>query len=349
MQKTIWTMLVIASLSLLTVGCDNELDVAADWKEVAIVYGALNPNQTKNYVRIQKAFLDEKQGAFSFVNNQDSLYFDTLIVTITEQIKRSGDRDFSNTQSFNLVKVNGNDIGIPKDTGIFYSDENVLYELDAEIKPSMALTDYKYVLTVLNPRTGYVCIGETVSVGQAEVYSPINETGGTIYITASEGHFVIVKFQEGKFARAYRVDMDIRLEEYKLDNPSEVVTKTIKWPLVSLGNTKGLSGFKSAEYQISSSGFFSALSQNLEVDPTLGRRLVNFDFTFYGISDDFNTFLNVSEPSIGIVQKKPEFTNIENGLGIFASRNIRQYKDRNFNSIVVTALRQSELTKDLGF
>jgi hypothetical protein len=158
-----------------------------------------------------------------------------------------------------------------------------------------------------------------------------------------------VKFQEGKFARAYRVDMDIRIEEYKLDNPSEIVTKSIKWPLVNLGNTKGLSGFKSAEYQISSSGFFSALSQSLEVDPTVGRRLVNFDFTFYGISDDFNTFLSVSEPSISIVQKKPEFTNIENGLGIFASRNIRQYKDRNFNSIVVTALKQSELTRDLGF
>ena len=118
---------------------------------------------------------------------------------------------------------------------------------------------------------------------------------------------------------------------------------------MGLGNTKGLSGFKNAEYQISSSGFFGALSQNLEVDPTVGRRLVNFDFTFYGISDDFNTFLSVAEPSISIVQKKPEFTNIENGLGIFASRNIRQYKDRNFNSVVVSALKQSELTKDLGF
>jgi hypothetical protein len=343
MQKTIWTMLVIASLSLFTVGCDNELDVAADWKEVAIVYGALNPNQTKNYVRIQRAFLDEKQGAFSFVNNQDSLYFDTLNVSVDE---------FANgayTRTFNLIKVNGNDMGIIKDTGVFFSDENILYQLDGEIKASMFATDYEYRLNIKNPITGYECTATTSSVGQAEVYSPINETGGTIYITASDEHFVIVKFQEGKFAKAYRVDMDIRLEEFKLDNPSEVVTKTIKWPLVGLGNTKGLSGFKNAEYQISSSGFFSALSQNLEVDPTVGRRLVNFDFNFYGISDDFNTFLSVSEPSISIVQKKPEFTNIENGLGIFASRNIRQYKDRNFNSVVVSALKQSELTKDLGF
>ena len=273
-------MLAIAVISLLTVGCENELDVAAEWKEVAIVYGALNPNQTKNYVRIQRAFLDDKQGAFSFVNNQNSLYFDTLDVTITEQIKRNGENNFSTIQTYTLTKVNGNDVGIPKDTGIFYSDENILYELDAEIKPSMRLTDYKYILSVVNPRTGYVCRAETLSVGQAEVFSPINETGGTIYITASEGHFVIVKFQEGKHARAYRVDMDIYIEEFKLDNPTEVELKTIKWPLVSLGNTRSLEGFASAEYQISSAGFFSVLQQNLEVDPSIGRRLVNFDFTF---------------------------------------------------------------------
>ena len=336
-------MLAIAVISLLTVGCDNELDVAADWKEVAIVYGALNPNQTKNYVRIQRAFLDDKQGAFSFVNNQDSLYFDTLTVTVDEFVNNAYSRTFT------LKKVNGNDVGIAKDTGVFYNDKNILYELEGDIKASMFATDYEYRLNIKNPITGYECTATTPSVGQAEVFSPINETGGTIYITASEGHFVIVKFQEGKHARAYRVDMDIYIEEFKLDNPTEVELKTIKWPLVSLGNTKGLNGFASAEYQISSAGFFSALQQNLEVDPTVGRRLVNFDFTFYGISDDFNTFLSVSKPSITIVQKKPEFTNIENGLGIFASRNIRKYENRNFNSVVIGALKQSEQTSDLGF
>ena len=336
-------MMTLSILTLLTVGCDNELDVAADWEEVAIVYGALNPNQDVNYIRIQRAYLDDVQGAFAFSDNKDSLYFDTLNVTVDEYL------DGEYIQTFNLNKINGNDEGITKDTGIFYSDDNIIYRLEGDIKPSMFASDYEYRLTVRNPITGYVCTSTTPSVGQAEVFSPINETAGTIYITASEGHFVIVKFQEGIHARAYRVDMDIHYEEFKLSDPDQVVSKTVKWPLVGLGNTKSLDGFKNAEYQISSVGFFSALKQNIEVDPTLGRRLVNFDFTFYGISDDFNTFLSVASPSITIVQKKPEFTNIENGLGIFASRNIRQYEQRNFNSVVLGAIRQSELTENLGF
>ena len=36
--------------------------------------------------------------------------------------------------------------------------------------------------------------------------------------------------------------------------------------------------------------------------------------------DDLNTYMEVSAPSTGIVQEKPSFTNITNGIGIFSAR-----------------------------
>ena len=56
MQKTIWNLVLLVVTSTFFWGCDNEIDIAADWKETAVIYGALNPNQTKNYIRITRQF-----------------------------------------------------------------------------------------------------------------------------------------------------------------------------------------------------------------------------------------------------------------------------------------------------
>jgi hypothetical protein len=84
-------------------------------------------------------------------------------------------------------------------------------------------------------------------------------------------------------------------------------------------------------------------------DINIERKLVDFDLTFYGISDDFNTYLSVNKPSIGIVQKKPEFTNIENGIGLFASRNIASFENLSFHPSTIGLIQTNEKTKDLGF
>lgn len=343
MQKTIWTkaVLFIGILGLLS--CDNELDVAADWKEIAIVYGAINPSVDKNYVRIQRAYLDENTSALAFSSLKDSLYFDTLIVYVDE---------FQNgqfTQRMELSKVDGNLIGIPKDTGVFYSDENILYELNADIKASLFATDWSYRLTVQNPKNGYVATATATSLGDIQARSPISPTGGSVYISANQNHVVPVIFQEGKHARAYRVAMNVVIEETKISNPSEKEIKNLEWVMINSGETRELRGFNDANYKVLSAGFFAMLKSRLDIDETVERRLVSYDLVFYGISDDFNTFLSVLQPSTTIVQKKPEFTNVDNGLGIFTSRNITIFDNRTFNATILPQVQSSPITAELGF
>ena len=115
MQKTTGFFLILVLIMSAITACDNEISVAANWEEVVIVYGTLNPEQAKNYVRIQRAYLDESIAALSFSNTQDSLYYDSLDVKIEEYTNGKL------TSVFTLSKVNGNDIGMPKDSGIFYS------------------------------------------------------------------------------------------------------------------------------------------------------------------------------------------------------------------------------------
>ena len=344
MQNTISVYLLTAAFLLPFSSCDNKLNVAADWEEVAVIYSALNPTDDTNYARIQRAFLDESQSAFKFLNDPDSLYFDTLEVYIEEY----SNGNFS--KKIDLRLIDGNDVGIEKDTGVFYSDTNPLYFTDEEIRPSTFTTDISYYITVTNPKTGYTCRSSTESVGQAEVYNPINNTSSrTIQPKSNDDNRVYVNFKEGKYVRAYTLDMTIRVEETDTSGAQKKEIKTVNWRMVNLGKTQRIQGFEDKIYLVPSVNFFSALSSQLEANPNIERRLVDYDLTFYGVSDDFNTYLSVSRPSIGIVQKKPEFTNVENGLGLFTSRYITRFENRIFDPSTVTEIQLSETTSNLNF
>jgi hypothetical protein len=68
-----------------------------------------------------------------------------------------------------------------------------------------------------------------------------------------------------------------------------------------------------------------------------------------GIGDDIYTYINVNEPSIGIVQKKPEFTNVVNGIGVFSSRLTNRILDREFDESTHMTITIHELTKPFNF
>jgi len=343
MQKQIRNYILLTAIFFTFCGCENELKVAADWEEIAVVYAALNPTQSKNYIRVQRAYLDEKRGALNFSNEQDSLYFEELDVTIFEY------RNETLTNTFILRKVDGDTLGMPKDTGVFYSDQNILYELNDPIKPSSYLTNYTYVITVRNPVTGYTTTAGTPSVGSPEVTEPINRSFSLINFNGSEDQTTLTRFQEGKWARAYTVEMVIYVEETQKDNPANKEMKEIVWRMVNLGRTKDLQSQSKATYLVPSIGFFTSLQGALLEDKTVERRLVNYDINFYGISDDFNTYLSVNKPSIGIIQKKPEYTNFDNGLGVFASRHIESFEGYTFPGNTLRHIQQSRFTEKLGF
>ncbi|MBK8876748.1 MAG: hypothetical protein IPN13_23830 [Bacteroidetes bacterium] len=49
--------------SMLFSACDNDIDLLAPYKEIGVVYGLINPKDTVQYVRIQRAFLGRRKCA----------------------------------------------------------------------------------------------------------------------------------------------------------------------------------------------------------------------------------------------------------------------------------------------
>ena len=66
--------------------------------------------------------------------------------------------------------------------------------------------------------------------------------------------------------------------------------------------------------------FFNYLSNNLEEDNTVTREFISLDLVITIGTSDLATYITLNAPFDGIVQERPTFSNINNGLGLFSSR-----------------------------
>jgi hypothetical protein len=78
----------------------------------------------------------------------------------------------------------------------------------------------------------------------------------------------------------------------------------------------------SMQSTIEGSKFFNFISSSLSNDTTsnLVRYFVDLDLVMTVGTENLNTYIKVNEPITGITQQRPQFTNINNGIGIFSSR-----------------------------
>jgi hypothetical protein len=60
---------------------------------------------------------------------------------------------------------------------------------------------------------------------------------------------------------------------------------------------------------------------NIPVNPNVMRKFKTCAFELVSGNLELDNYIQASTPSIGIVQKQSEYTNVSNGIGIFASRN----------------------------
>ena len=119
-MKKIWSICVIIAVLFSLQSCDNEVQLAAEWQDIPIVYGLISRQDTASYIRIQKAFLDPDGNALDAAQVADSLYYEGIDVSIQE---------VETGNLFDLVRVDGNLEGYPKEEGTFANDPNYLYKL----------------------------------------------------------------------------------------------------------------------------------------------------------------------------------------------------------------------------
>ena len=332
MSKLSYTYRVVLSAffaaTALLFSCKNELDINADWKETIVVYGMLNINDSVQYVRVTKAFLNKNTGALQVAKISDSLYLDSAVVTL-----RSSDNSFSDK----LTRV----WNIPKDSGLFANDINPLYRISTS--GGRALNAGKrYILEVFSPKSGNTVRAETNLVGVANILSPFRDSNSNFAITPE---FLTISLKAGQNSFAYDVKLDITYDEFPVSDTFKKTTKTATWNVLTnvsaLGNSNML-------YKIPRLAFLQYLRNTITADPGLYHRLKFAGMRVYGGNQLLSDYISVNEPSIGIVQKQAEFSNIQGGIGLFASRCIQRIDRVKFDGGSILFMRNNVETKPLN-
>ena len=85
-------LFVFLALSILT-ACDNEVDLNAEFEDTTVVYGFLNTSVDTQFIRINRAFLEDGKNAIELAQESDRLFYESLDVRLV-------DRSIGDTISF---------------------------------------------------------------------------------------------------------------------------------------------------------------------------------------------------------------------------------------------------------
>ncbi len=333
---------LLSFATILLSACSTDLDVKGNYKETMVVYGLLDQSQARQYIKVNKAFIGDGN-AFSYAQVKDSTqYAHTLTVTL---------KKLPNGPEYTLLP----DASVPKDPGIFYAPNqaNAIYSNNdgmGHTVPMVLDSSRQYLLTLRNSETGTVAYSTTgliSDIGNFTSPSYVSPSFQFILAGASTDNFKFsLKWNSGANARLYQTI--VRFNYYD-STATGNDTSHLDW-VFPTQTTNGLVGNEQMETDFYGQDYLRFIGNQLNGKPLpLARIALKTDMILIAGSDDLNTFIEVNAPSTGIVQDKPEFTNITNGLGIFSSRLNKAPYSKKLHSTTVDSLSGGRFTCHLKF
>jgi len=197
-------LLLPTCLLCLFTACEPKFDLNAPYKDVTVVYGILNYQDSIHYVKIYKGF--QSNDVYIDARNPDNIYYyDDINVALLES------KDGRSTGRRIPLKYTHD---FPRDAGIFYyEDERIIYYTTEEIKQGM---DYKIVIK--NNLTEKVTTGETPIVDDFKI-----TTFGAVDMTALKG---TISFSKAEHAAGYEIHVNFLY--FEVDKNTNQVVKTGK-------------------------------------------------------------------------------------------------------------------------
>jgi hypothetical protein len=228
--------------------------------------------------------------------------------------------------------------GPKKDSGIFANNKNILWVTREKIYPNE-----EYEITVTNPLTKTKAVSTTQTVGGTKIRSPfIDQTN--VFSVGPE--YLTISYVAAPNAFAYDARFHVYYEEINTSDTNAKVSKMVTWRVVNnylVGNNT------TPMRQVPRLSFLQFLQSNITAAPNLKHRIKWVGLTLYAGNQTLVDYISVNEPSIGIVQKQAEFTNITGGYGLFASRSTSKVWGVPIDGASIVYLQKHELTKALNF
>ncbi len=305
---------IIALSALLFASCSNDIKILAPYKDVTVVYGLMDQGDSIHYFRINKAF-EGAGNAYTMAANYDSIYYP--VANISAVLQDSDATSGKIVNSFTLDTITT----IPLPAGTFPTKQLLYYTTAGgkKLNPS----DY-YNIVIKNTKTGKRISGSTLLLPDLDFTSPYNfAVATTLNISFDPQAPTTIVWNSSVNGRIYQ--MTIRFNYYEVNSTNDTTRYYLDWvfaPVVS----SSLAGGISLDYAFTVQGLYSLIQS--EIQPKLGvtRHVDYMSVIFTTGSDDLYTYVQLSQPSLGINQDVPSFTDVKNGIGLYTSRHVLNLK-----------------------
>ena len=327
--------------------CDSKLQVNAAWKDITVVYGLLNQNDTVHYLKITKAFLGEGNALMFATIPDSSNYPDKLDVKLEGWEKTSQyDSTLKQTILFDTITITNKEKGT--DSAIFYYPLQLVYKSAGFVHLNQ---NYLYKLSIKRKSTGKEITAQTPLVNKiTSIEQPHAYPAKASFIPGMVNQLVFTTVKGGK--RYQVVGRFYYLETSSTDTTSKyvdwVIFSDIKTDNTKGGETLSLTYPCDAFYTVIGNGIHADIANN-NLPGGLKRVAYKMEYIFTVAGDDLNTYMEVTEPSYTIVQERPPYTNIVNGIGLFSARYNQSVIQRSFGDQTIAELKVNPATSDLGF
>jgi hypothetical protein len=267
----------------------------------------LDKSDTAAYIKINKAFLDPTTSALTIAQIPDSLYYDELSVELQEY------NGSSLIKTIQLTKVDGNEEGFIKDTGIFAQSPNFLYKTKEKLNQSST-----YTLSITESDNSKQITASTPIIDDFSILRP----NSALKISMLPGLKYNVDWFSAKDGKIYDLVIRFYYTEFKFSDPNFKEEKYLDWTIFTDTRSNTTGGGVEMFHDIPCDNLYTFLSANISDDPDRYRQTKNADFNFSVGGEVLDTYNQVTIAQQGLTsgQALPTYTNIENGLGLFSTR-----------------------------
>lgn len=339
---------------LFTSACSTDIDINGEKKDVAVVYCILSTNSQYQYIKINRAFLGEGN-ALEFSTIPDSTLFNydlTVMLQETDNngivirdcvidtvnIYQSGGIFFEGFQPYYRAKINDY-YSIKYDTAGKIDRTDTLWLNPASV----------YKLTIIDPVKGNIYESSTSSIPWFTINQPNTGTPPNGFSTINLGadNVSTMEWKSAENGKLYDVAFEFTYYEVFDSNPGDTIVKSFSWPIGSV-KSSDLDGNETMTISYNNHDFYYLISTKADErdDVTRFPGLVKLSITVGG--EELSTYIDINQPSGSIIQERPTYSNISNGIGLFSSKFIRTHYYQLGNSSVDT-LRYGRYTKNLNF
>ena len=341
------SLLVLSLVFVFISGCETEIDIVAPQRDVTIVYGLLESNKTQHIIRINKAFVGEESAIDLAQVKGVNEYSDEELSAVIIELNQDGSTTGSQWELQDSIIYT-------KEEGSFNNEANKIYYFDATLNTDKI---YRLVCNInVEGEELKEVTAETSVIGSQSATGALEEvrlikpnlvgaSSDPSQADRSEVEFVGPSDYQNQYQISWlRAEGGVAYTSYYRFYYTEVNKLTgerkrdsILYPI----GTKRVVPLKSGEidFQINPEEFYITIDRVMDDIDTQAVDFYRFASDtlqfFLEVADNtLATYIEVNQPVTEIVQEQPEYTNINNGIGVFASRLVTstRRKERSYES-----------------